>query len=585
LRFVVPVLLLVSLILASCISDPTWGAPATALPGSSFNLTVGDNVKSVSISNGTVTITLKYLNGKAIVPNGTKPGLYDLIVETDEGSCYQHNAVWVTTNVASLTLMHLTDEHFGVFSPEGRWAKSYVLAAIIIANSNPKVEAIFVTGDIADTATPLQYREAKLVHGLSLKPVFMIPGNHDHVNPAPTYEELVGPRQWYRIIGGSVLVVGVDTGAEGYLTASQASFVSKVLSKDYPVKVLLHHHPLFAYLYGRPYVFKVRSWEELYYTLSRAHLYKSWLADEEGLKELVKAVYNSNLTLDLSGHIHLDSYAVVERSSGKKTWFVVTTTAGGPVRKGDHHGFKIISVSNNSVTVEGAGKPWDKNSSYSLEGATAGLNQNKVVSIVTFKVTDKRLLKLLPHLILAVPVPEDMKGVYKVFSPDSQRVWLKCTPAFCALYAETDRVELNKTYRLAIYTKADENAPTISDLNYPRNITVGTPITISFNAEDDAWGIQEVYAMISTPSYKLIAHPVNYGGKYKLSLPPIKTPGKANITLVLEDYYGHKTVKEISFKVIPKVAQVKRETPSRIPMGALALLALLTLILAAFLLI
>ncbi|UXD22791.1 hypothetical protein IPA_08260 [Ignicoccus pacificus DSM 13166] len=558
--------------LASCISDPTWGAPATPNPGSYFNLTVSGKVLQVTITNGTRAYTLEYQNGKVFVPKSVQPGLYDLIVKTDHGECYQHNAVWVVPrSLKSLTVMHLTDEHFGVYNPTGRWARNYVLAAIIIANSDPQVNAIFVTGDVADTAMPYQYQEARLIHGLSTKPVFVIPGNHDHVNPQPTFEEYVGPWHWYRIIN-DILVVGIDTGADGYIGVAQASFVSKLLAKNYPIKVILHHHPLFAFLYGKPYVFKVDSWEQLFKTMlskkpgsKYPYIYTSWLADEEGLKELVKAIYDDNLTLSLSGHIHLDSYALVERPNGLKTWFIVTTTAGGPIRQSDYHGFKIVKIAKNDVEVYGLGKPWSRHASYSLEGAIADLGQNNVVSVVTFKLTDKNLTKLLPHLVLAVPIPKNMAGEYNIYSPDFQKVWLRCTPAFCVLFASTNKVMLNHTYRLAVYTKADLKPPTVEGLKYPKNVTVGTPITISFSAYDDAWGIQKVYAIVSSPSYKLKATPMSYGTTYTLNLPPVKKPGTLNVTLVLEDYYGHKTIKHFSVEVLGKTQQAQHVKPKAIP--------------------
>ena len=196
------VLLALSLALfAMCINDPTWAVPATVHPGQTFVLKAQSPVLGAKANKGDFSFNLVIIGKgnevKAFVPPGAQPGLYDLIVKTKDGTCYQHNALWILgSKMHRLTLMHLTDEHFGVYDPSGRRAFQYVLAAVIIANSDPNVTAVVATGDIADTAMPSQYEEARLIHGLLTKPVFIIPGNHDHVSAEDTYSQYVGPHTW-----------------------------------------------------------------------------------------------------------------------------------------------------------------------------------------------------------------------------------------------------------------------------------------------------------------------------------------------------------------------------------------------------
>ncbi len=572
-RFWIAVLLLTTIALASCIRTPTWSAPAIAFPGQTFQLNATSNVIQVKADNGHFSFTLKVIGEgnsvKVEVPKGAKPGLYDLIVKTASGECYQHHALWIPKEVPKrLVIFHLTDEHFGVFNPTGRKASQYVLAAVIIANSDPNVTLVAVTGDVADTAMPQQYQEAKLIHGLLRVPVLMVPGNHDHVSAEDTYSEYAGPKTWYRKLG-DFLIVGLDTGAEGYLSYPQAKWASQILSQNAKVKIVMFHHPLFAYVYGDiPHSFNVSSWEELYKVLlskkpgsKYTYLYRSWLGDVAGLKEFLKAIYNDNVTLTLSGHIHLDSYAVIERPNGVKTWFVTTTTTGGPIREGDYHGFKIVIVSPNFVKTEGLGEPWSRHASYSLEGALANLGMNENASAVTFELKDKRLLKLMPHLVLAVPVPKSFKNNFDIYAPGFQKVWRDCTQAFCVVYAETNDVRLNKVYRLAAYVKPDNSPPVIEDVEYPSKIRVGEPLTISFQSYDSGWGLDKVQVIVKTPSYQLNVTPVNYGYGYKVTLPPIKEPGKANVTIVAEDFYGHKTSKSFSVEVMKPVKVVHKPHP------------------------
>jgi len=552
---------------AMCVSDPTWAVPAIVHPGQSFALKAQSPVLSIKATKGDFSFNLliegKGNEVKVTVPRGAQPGLYDLIVKTKDGVCYQHNALWVLgKKLNRLVIMHLSDEHFGVYDPSGRTAFQYALAAVIIANSDPKVNAVVVTGDIADTAMPSQYEQARLVHGLLTKPVFIIPGNHDHVNAEDTYSEYVGPHNWYRSFDG-FLIVGLDTGAEGYLSYQQASWASEILQRKASAKIVLFHHPLFAYVYGdTPHSFEANSWEDLYKILMSkkpgskyTYLYGSWLADTEGLKTFLKAIYNDNVTLTLSGHIHLDSYATVSRPSGLTTWFITTTTAGGPVRRGDYHGFRIISIAPNEVNAYGLGKPWSRHASYSLEGALADLHENENVSVVTFELKDSHLLKLMPRLVLAVPIPKDFQGHYKVYAPGFQRTWVRCTPASCIFYASTSNVTLNKVYRLAVYMKPDLEAPKIYDIQAPKEVHVGNPFTISFEVSDDSWGVANVYAVIKGAGLNLKAIPTNYGGTYTISMPPLNKPGKLNVTLVAEDYYGHKTVKSFSIGVKENVVK------------------------------
>jgi len=549
----------------ACVLDPTWAVPATPPPGGAFEIRAESPVKEVyAIANGTeVRLPLVPGGARAELP----PGLYDLKVVTEGGTCYQHNALWVVPEgLSSLYVMHLTDEHFGVYTD--RWAYQYVLAAVFIANSLP-VQAIFVTGDIADTAMEVQYEKAALVHGLSLKPVFAVPGNHDHVNPSEPYPKMVGPYVWKRR-AGEVLLVGLDTGGKGYLSYSQALKAYEMLKDNAKVKVVLFHHPFIWGAFGVELDFN--SFEEFYQSIA-ARAYRSWFTDPEGFKKFLEAIYYNNVTATFSGHVHVD-----ECARGKGFWAVVTTTTGGPVREGDYRGFRLAEVGEAVETsCEG------RHQSYSLEGAYAQLGSNSKVSAVIFKISDEKLINIMPKVVLAVPVPFEE---YEVYAPGATEVWKRCSPAFCAVYASFEP-QLGKTYRLAVYTEPDEEPPEVLDLSYPEAVEVGKPIPISFKARDDSWGIANATVAASGPGYSLNVMVASYGGSYRLQAPPPEQPGTIKFSVVLEDYYGHRTVKQFEVEVRARepAQQQAQAPPQAVPALPAALLLLLLLGAALLLLI
>ena len=600
--FALSALVLFALVLASVVPvyavsqecrmiDPTWAVPAVVLPGETFTIALSKPVEVVEVvaTNGTYEFKLQISSisqAKLLVkvPEDVAPGLYDIIVYYKGGMCGQHNALWVLSEPLNrLVIMHVSDDHFGVFNPTGRLAREYTLAATILAMSNPNITIVMDTGDLADTATVEQYTWARLVYGLLTKPVFVIPGNHDHVTGDENYRDYVGPLHWTRTIGPNILVVGLDTGYEGYIGFEQAKWAKNVIeSSNAPIKIVLHHHPLFCYVYGdTPHEFKVSSSQQLLEVLESKkpgskypYIYTSWLENREGLKTLIDAIYNGKVTLSLSGHIHLDSYTVIERPDGSKTWFIVTTTLGGPIRQGDYHGFRIVVVEPNKVLVEGKGRPWDRHASYNIEGVEAHLTVSDNAVAVSFKVESQELLKLLPRLVLAVPVPKDYKG-YKVYAPGFEKTWKRCTPVYCALYALASHVELNKTYRLAVYIKPDREPPKITVVSAPEKVEATEPITIEFTVTDDSWGVESVYVTIKGPGINIRATPARFDNMYKVSLPPLGEAGKLEAIIVATDAYGHTSVEKVEIEIAqpqeatttPKqqteTATIPAQTPSK----------------------
>ncbi len=547
---------------------PTWGLAEPVLQGGTLVVMFWPKAPSITgivLTNGTLTYTLKpkAVQGKseviAEVPKSVKPGLYDMIVQTSNGECGEHNAVWVLSKYPkTIILMHETDNHFGVINPNGRTAMSYDLAAILLALSMPNLTLVVDTGDLGNTGSIGQYLKAALVYGLLNKPTFTIPGNHDHVSKIINYEDYVGLRNW-SISLGKFLFVGIDSGYYGYITNNEADWAYNVLMHSKATaKIVMFHHPLFAYVYGStPHSFKVSSWEDLLKILESkkpgskyTYIYSSWLQNKKGLETLVKAIYESNATLVLTGHIHLDSYAVITRPNGVKTWFVTTTALGGPVRRKDYHGFRIIEVGyNGSVKVYGQNVPWDRHASYSVEGVKVSLDISKAASAEALTITDKKIISLLPHIVLAVPVPTYMQGSYKVFAPGFSKVWKRCTPVYCAVYAETNKVALNKTYRLVAYVKPDKEPPTIKIVDAPKYVQPGTPVTITYSVSDDSWGVASTSALVTINGKTEHMTPMLYGGAYMLSFAAPKATGKIVVKIIATDFSGKVSTKTLTIPV------------------------------------
>lgn len=571
---------------AGFIIEPRWAAPYAVKPGSYFTVTLRTpvtNVEEAYLSNGTVVYELQLeplgeQTFKAFIPSTVTPGLYDLVIVVNGRICGEHNAVWVLDDYPqTLILMHVSDTHFGVFNPTGKSAKEYNLAAVVLALSLPNVTAVIATGDIADKAAVEQYMDLRLVYGLLDKPVFIVPGNHDHIGGTDNFETYVAPLQWMRIIG-DFLLIALNSGYKGFISIEQAKWAAMtIMNNTDKVKLILIHHPLFAYVYDDiPHSFTVDDSDELLELLKTKkprsrypYVYTSWLENEKALKILVDAIYYGNVTAILSGHIHVDSYAEVRRPNGPTTHFIVATTLGGPIRleRNDYHGFRLVIVgSDGSVNVLGQNVPWARHSSYNIEGVDAVLKVGPGVSSIMFRINDPDTAKLLPKLRLAVPVPKELREMeYKIYAPGFRKVWERCTDLYCAVYAITERVEVGKWYVLAVYTIEDLKPPSIVEVNIPSKVTANKPIVISYSVSDDAWGIGRTVVELEIDGRKMVIYPVRFDNEYRLSLPPLGKTGIIKAKIIVYDASGKATIVERTIEVVKSMTLIPSPTQALQP--------------------
>ncbi len=532
------------------IVSPRISVPAFVGSGESFKLILKRSypVERVVISNGVKSYECPFEgSGKVYtvrIPENAKRGVYDLIVYTKRYVLAEPRAV-VVNFPKDLVIFHVTDRHFGVINSNGRSAFSYNLAAILIAQSS-KANIIIDTGDLADTAKISEYKESLLVDALSFKPIVGIPGNHDNVN-IRNYKRYRGETNFV-IETKNFIILGLNTGANGYITERQGEMAKEILSEaKQPVKIVLFHHPLFAFTYNKLYMFKVSSPEQLYEILVSKRpgsrwpfIYSSWLDNEEGLMNLLEGLFNAKGTVvTLSGHIHLDSYAQVEKPNGE-IYFITTTTTGGSVRPGDYRGFKIIEIKDGSVKVLGHGKPWDRHASFSLEGVKAYYVKTKKAVTVALDVEDPEILKVMNNVTLVVPIPWSGKlGV----DGNVTKSQLRCTPASCTLVVLASEVPKRGFYRVTVYKAPDLEPPKVK-VSYWKPIK-GKPLTVWLRFYDDAWGVMEVSAKLiyNGKSMNLAIARVSSTRGY-LVIPPLQVD-KAELIIKVTDASGKVTVKKV----------------------------------------
>lgn len=150
-------------------------------------------------------------------------------------------------------LAQISDLHFdGTPGPAARVARvlDYLKAL------PTQVDAVLVTGDIADTGSPAEYEQAAQVLTGPF-PIFMLPGNHD--DRAEYRKGLLnepasaGPINSAHMVGGAAVLMCdscVPGESEGRLDAETLGWAARTLDglpAGTPVLLALHHPPVALY--------------------------------------------------------------------------------------------------------------------------------------------------------------------------------------------------------------------------------------------------------------------------------------------------------------------------------------------------
>jgi len=574
-------------IVPGAVRYPKLATPAFTEPGASFSMVLSPTVEpsKVIIDDGyghRYVLKTAASGGRleATVPAGAVPGVYDLIIVEKNGEAIgEPHAVIVARpdTYRNMTIVHVTDRHFGVINANGRPAANYDLAADIVALGLPNNTVVIDTGDDADTARDVEYMESLMTDYVLDKPLIGIPGNHDHVGNSPNYAKYRGYWNYTISIYGLYRIVGIDSGGDGYITVAQAEWASRVLdtSKE-PVKIVLFHHPHFTHVWGKtPHVFDAKSAEDLYRILTSKkpgtdymYVYSSWLENRKAFRELVKGMYNApaKRVLALSGHVHLDSYAEVHRADGSVMNYVVTVATGGSVRPGDYHGFRIIRVSSSGgLSILGDGAYDARHASFNLEGVKAGQIRGPYAVSAYFTISGTKAARYMVKTVVPVEIPSEYLGkklhLY-LQGLDSYRI--RCTPLGCVLYAYTNsRPREGAVYRAVLYEKPDAKPPSVRIVRvYPARPVAGRQVVVTLRISDDAWGVEGIEASLLYDGKAMRLIPSIIGDTVRLIIPPLKDlkSGKARLVVRVHDVSG-KTV-EVTRDIVyaaPQTRTVKQQ--------------------------
>jgi len=482
-------------------------------------------------------------------------------------------------------IVHITDRHFGVINSNGKEAWKYDLAANLLSLGLDGFTIIVDTGDLADTAAPVEYEQSLMIDYILYHPFIGVPGNHDHVGGLKNYIYYRGP--WNYTIGvlGLYRFIGIDSGGEGYINTDQATWAKDVLeSTREPVKIIMFHHPHFTHMFGDiQFNFTVNSVDELYSLLTSkkpnsryTYIYSSWLQNAKALKTLLEGIFNTpaKRVLILSGHVHLNSYAEVHTPDGKTIQYIVTVTTGGSIRPQDYHGFRVIELSSDgSVKIYGEGPYYIRGSSFNTEYVEANYVQGPSAVTVYFKITNKtKIIDLLDKTVLALYIPPDYYGkTVNVYKTGVDELKLRCTPLGCVLYGYSPSPpEVGKEYRLTVYTAEDKESPTIQLIRMtPSKPKVGRQVTLYFKVSDDAWGIASIEAVASYNGKEIKFIPSLSGNILRITISQLdKGVDKLKLTVRVVDASGKEAsfTKEITYiKPSPTKTVTTPKTTTSIP--------------------
>ncbi len=527
------------------IESPRLGSPQAALPGGIIKILLSgvssESDITIIIASPSSYYELKPSSVKsvdeglvevqAVLPENVKPGLYDIIVKIGDTTVTSERSLVVFEKwPEKLRIAHFTDIHSGVINDNGRTALSYFIAEVALAQLMG-ADVVVTTGDNVDVGGSLaQYKDLLAILRCLPIPTIMCPGNHEYTGDGTlsNWHRFVGPNYFY-VRWGPYLFIMLDTGPQGRPPMAQLEWAEKVLKEDADakVKILGFHHPLF----NTKVVANITGSHEDVAKLA-GRFYSSWAETLELAAKLLSLVDKYNVTLLLSGHVHADGIVLYNG----KTWFVTTTAAGGSVRKGDYHGFRIIDLyANGTIRI----LPCHHCALFSEHAAISGEN-----AFGTFEVSPniialtldvrgvKELLEYAGHeASLGIRVPAGLLP-----SNASLHVMATCKVLNKTLYGNQHVKEARVTLvptdkfsiRIILSPLEDKEPPTIKVYSIrPQKPVAGRDrVEVTVKVTDDAWGVSDVQILYRLPSgkeEKLSVYKIgdNY---YRARLPVLNAP-------------------------------------------------------------
>ena len=541
------------------IIDPVYSVPMPVLPGGVFNITIYAGGEEVNIIgawilapgyNFTLEMTANFSSGSNYiitvkVPQEAEPELYDLYVRYSKGVLGSPRSVWILGDwPKNVTFMHFTDVHIGIIT-DGIPSTHFYDAAITLLNAL-NIDFAVITGDEVDVGGDAKsLRKFREMTNRARKPIFVIPGNHDHAQTdESTFKEkyygfYVGPPYWFRVFG-DFLIIGLDTGISGYVYPTQLKWLENVLKEysDKPVKIVLIHHPIFNYgVFGKV----TGSWKEI--NKISGKFYYSWSDNIDAAKEFMRLVEEYNITMVLAGHVHGDSVVLYNN----KTWFITTTTTCAGRRSGDYRGFRIISVDNSgrvyAVGVPGS-NPFKGFSSYNIEkiSVTTSFDKDyKAYAVVVktsgdFQISSEQAV-LYFYVNASIPITD-----YSFYGNTSLIKGYEYKK-FGELYLVKAVVKLapSQSFKLVFSTYNDTTPPSVKiQLYTPRTPISGKDsVTLYISAVDTGWGLETVKVIYVTASGEGVV-PVYYVSErsFRATLPPLRVQN-VTVKVIAVDVAGN----------------------------------------------
>ena len=503
------------------------GSPVVVFPGERFIVVLREDYSDVDVSSGYMftvklvegsltlynyTLSIETINStayRASIPIEAEPGLYDLVLVGSKKLVIERS-VWVIKGVKDvISIVHMSDLHFGTGTPDvlqGAYKRftGHILAQLL------RPDVVFRTGDEADTQAEPQYRESRIFRYMFLYPipVFLIPGNHDW--PNDNYVRFYGSPYWYRVIGGKILVLSINTrGEEGYPDWPQIARVEEILRKyrEVPIKIVLMHHPLF-YWQGEVHATYNSPIIDDPHENPNSPISYYWGGNLSMARYFIKLCEDYNITLVFAGHIHRDQYVVFHSTrTGVKTYFITTTTLahGTPT----YNGFQFVEI---NLTKLELSFPYAPPTFIGFKNSTQKVARNSIFNTLpawygrylvgkhayVFELISTLYFNVSNTILLALPWSGDLKGVH-VESKGLANVFVKNYLVidgylYIALHVE---IASESSITIVIYNEYDTEQPKVMfKMSLPRVPTLGRQNKLYFDIVDDEWGVRSVSAKI-----------------------------------------------------------------------------------------
>ncbi|MCE4617030.1 MAG: metallophosphoesterase, partial [Desulfurococcales archaeon] len=515
--------------------------------------TIDGGTASLHVYNQTVSFTQNGTTLIVDIPYDAPPTVYDVILVSNQGIYRLPQVLWIQNSCPDkIRLIHMTDQHYDL-NP-GYVESGFMLGKLLGA------DVYFGTGDSTDTATEEQAKHyvqdrSMLLYGV---PAFENPGNHDHESDqagAKYFRKYIAPEVWYRVICDKYLFIGLNTGKDRrVITQEQLDFLQDILQQysDIPVKIIGYHHPFFWHdgnltsTYNDPGITDYLSTGFWYGRNANISL------------EFLKLVEEYNVTLTLQGHVHSDSIVKFTSTwTNHTTYFVTTTTTGGPHAREVYNGVQIMDIyENNTVTfpfapptfdipiVHGVNRGYFKlaipvQTSYQYHfNAFRYANDNYTANALFF---DNSLYFDInaQYKIIRFPWGGGTPQFYINTSGNAsiQVVdWLMPGDGYIYLLLNI-YLPQGSTGSLIVSSIPDNNPPQIEyTMSIPPTPNPGQRATFYFQISDHEWGLKDISAMLYTPTETDTISLVVSGNYYMASF---NVPENGTLTITATDVAGH----------------------------------------------